>query len=130
MVLGLVACAESPPRVVPRADTGSATAHVGASVCGHADGWAQRYGWSDPAVAVRVGTSPTRDQRQVFAVKVGPALWLTDASPIGEGETLVAPVNHAARILANEIGVSGGAGDSPWARMVPEARAAIETCGG
>lgn len=130
VLLGLVACAETPSGVVPAEDTGSTTADAEGSVCRDADGWARQYGWNDPAVAVRVGISPTRDHRQVFAVRVGPTLWLTDASPTGEGGTLVTPVNRAARILATEIGVVGRAGDSPWARLVPEARAAIGACGG
>jgi hypothetical protein len=126
IVFALVACGEARSPV----GTGSTTAHVTASVCRDADGWARRHGWSDSAIAVRVGISPTRDHLPVFAVRVGDALWLTDVSPIGEGGTLTTPVNHTARILASEMGISRGAGDSPWAAMVPEARTAIEACGG
>lgn len=118
------------------ADTGG-TANTGSasdSVAGPADCISfapandEVFNFPDDPIGIKIGNSPVGDKSDVYAIRIGDAVWITDAPPDGSDGGLTLPVNRAARKYDPILGADIDVENSVFAELASEAEDASAAC--
>jgi hypothetical protein len=117
----LAGCNSKTPEPLTDSPTGLAN-------CVDASGLSDQSGWKDPASAVKIGQNPVGDHGDVFAVRIGDAVWINIGPVDGSDTTLTLPVNDAARSYDPVLGSDVDVTKSVWADLAAGADAASAGC--
>lgn len=88
----------------------------------------QVFNFPDDPSGVRIGNSPVGDKAAMYAIRIGDAVWITDAPPDGSDGGLTLPVNRAARKYDPILGADIDVENSAFADLASEAEDASAPC--